>query len=147
MLTLQSLHPAKGARKHSPRVGRGNASGHGTYSGRGGKGQRARSGSRAGLKRLGFKQTLQRIPKTGGFRSIRVKPAVVTLEQLQKSFDEGAVVSPEKIFKKGLVEGIRAGVKIVATGTLKKKLTVRECKVTAGAKAAIEAAGGSVLLS
>ncbi len=127
-----------------PRLGRGNASGHGTYSSRGGKGQRARSGSRAGLKRLGFKQTLQRIPKTGGFQSHRIKPAVVTLAELGRAFDDGAVVSPEKIYKKGLAEGIRAGVKIVATGTLKKKLTVRECKVTAGAKAAIEAAGGSV---
>ncbi len=144
MLTLQSLKPAKGSRKHTKRVGRGNASGHGTYSGRGGKGQRARSGSRAGLKRLGFKQTLQRIPKTGGFLSHRIKPAVVTLAELGRAFDDGAVVNPEKIFKKGLAEGIRAGVKIVATGTLKKKLMVRECKVTAGAKAAIEAAGGSV---
>lgn len=144
MLTLHSLK-SSGARRRKVRVGRGNASGHGTYSSRGGKGQRARSGGRGGLKTLGFKQTLQRIPKVGGFKSHRVRPAAVALEALARAFDEGAVVSPEKIFKKGLVEGSRAGVKIIGTGPLKKKLTIKGCKVTAGAKAAIEAAGGSVI--
>lgn len=147
MLSLHTVTSGKGGRTRKVRVGRGNASGHGTYSGRGGKGQRARSGGRRGLKILGFKQTLQRIPKVGGFKSHRVRPAVVTLAELQHAFADGAVVSLDTVVKKGLVERNRAGVKIVGTGTLKKKLIVKNCRVTAGAKAAIEAVGGSVLSS
>lgn len=143
-LTLHSVKLPKSARTRKVRVGRGNASGHGTYSGRGGKGQRARSGGRKGLKILGFKQTLQRIPKVGGFKSHRIRPAEVTLAQLQTTFADGEVVSPERIVKKGLADDVRAGVKILATGTLKKKLTIKGCRVTAGAKAAIESAGGSL---
>lgn len=147
MLSLHTIKSGKNSRTRKVRVGRGNASGHGTYSSRGGKGQRARSGGRSGLKILGFKQTLQRIPKVGGFKSHRIRPAVVTLGELQRAFPDGAVVSPDTVVKKGLIENGRAGVKILATGELKKKLTIKGCKVTAGAKAAIEAAGGSVLSS
>ena len=139
------MKTGKGARTRKVRLGRGNASGHGTYSSRGGKGQRARSGGRRGLKILGFKQTLQRIPKVGGFKSHRIRPAVVTLDALQRAFPDGAVVSPDTVVKKGLAESGRAGVKILGSGTLKKKLTVKGCRVTAGAKTAIEAAGGSIL--
>lgn len=144
MLSLNTLKKTPGARTRKVRVGRGNASGHGTYSGRGGKGQRARTGSRAGLKRLGFKQTLQRVPKYHGFTSHRARPAVVALRVLAAAFNADAIVNPEKLLKKGLITTARHGVKIIGSGEIKKALTISGCRVTAGVKAKIEAAGGTV---
>lgn len=144
MLSLHTLKKTPGARKRIVRVGRGNASGHGTYSGRGGKGQRARSGSRAGLKRLGFKQTLQRVPKYHGFTSHRPRPGVISIKVLAAAFEAGAVVNPEKLVKKGLVDTARHGVKIIGSGEITKALKLSGCRVTAGAKIKIEAAGGTI---
>lgn len=82
MLTINNLKPAVGS-KHCPKkVGRGNASGHGTYSCRGGKGQTARSGGGRGLKLRGFKALMQSTPKLGGFRSLNLKPATIALSVL-----------------------------------------------------------------
>lgn len=144
MLSLHTLKKTPGARKRVVRVGRGNASGHGTYSGRGGKGQRARSGGRAGLKLLGFKQTLQRVPKYHGFQSKRARPAVISLDALAAAFDAGAIVNPEKLVKKGVIATARHGVKIIGSGEIKKALTISGCRATAGAKTKIEAAGGTM---
>lgn len=144
MLSSHTLKKTPGARTRKVRVGRGNASGHGTYSGRGGKGQRARSGSRAGLKRLGFKQTLQRVPKFHGFTSHRARPAVVALNVLAAAFNADATVNPEKLLKKGLITTARHGVKIIGSGEIKKALTISGCRATAGAKTKIEAAGGTI---
>ncbi len=144
MLSLHTLKKTPGARTRVIRVGRGNASGHGTYSGRGGKGQRARSGGRAGLKRLGFKQTLQRVPKYHGFKSKRARPAVVALNVLAAAFNADAAVNPEKLLKKGLITTARHGVKIIGSGEIKKALSLSGCRVTAGAKSKIEAAGGTI---
>ena len=143
-LGLHTIKPPKGSRHRHVRIGRGNASGKGTFSTRGTKGQRARSGARHGLKLRGFKQTLRRIPKMGGFQSKRARPAVITLGDLSKSFVEGAHVTPEKLLKKHLAHALRGGVKIVDKGTLAKKLTITGCAATAGARAKIEALGGSV---
>jgi len=87
MLQPHTLKPAHGA-KHSPkRVGRGNASGHGTSSTRGGKGQTARSGGSRGLARLGFRRLMQSTPKLRGFKSLNDKPIVVYISDLEKYFD------------------------------------------------------------
>ena len=144
MLSLHTLKKTPGARKRVVRVGRGNASGHGTYSGRGGKGQRARSGSRAGLKRLGFKQTLQRVPKYHGFTSHRPRPAVISIKVLAAAFPADAMVNPEKLVKKGLIDTARHGVKIIGSGEITKALSLSGIRVTAGAKIKIEAAGGTI---
>ncbi len=137
----------KGVSDKKVRVGRGNASGKGTYATRGLKGQRSRSGGRGGLKLRGFKQTLQRVPKHRGFKSGKIKPVNVTLAQLNEAFAEGSTVTAIKLQKRGLAESIRHGVKIIGSGKLTKKLVISGCSATAGAKAAIEAAGGNIVIS
>ena len=86
-LSLHTIKPSKGAAKKRKRVGRGNASGHGTYSTRGLKGQKSRSGV-SGLKRLGLKMTLSRIPKKRGFKSPKAKNQVVNLTDINENFKE-----------------------------------------------------------
>lgn len=134
----------KGVSDKKVRVGRGNASGKGTYATRGLKGQKSRSGGRGGLKLRGFKQTLQRVPKHRGFKSGKIKPATVSLSALNDAFAEGANVTAEKLQKKGMVDTARHGVKIIGSGKLAKKLAISGCMATAGAKEAIEKVGGSL---
>src|SRR3989338_10160525 len=95
-LTLDNLKINFGAKKKRKRVGRGNASGHGTYSGRGLKGQRARSGGKKGLKLRGLKQLLKNKPKIGGFRSLKPKMAVVNLSDLENNFSAGEIINAAK---------------------------------------------------
>lgn len=119
-LTLHTIRPAKGSTKKRKRVGRGNASGHGTSATRGTKGQRSRTGV-SGLKRLGMKSMLLSIPKKRGFNSLKAKDQVVNLIDINKHFKEGEIVSPKTLIKKGLIEKAEAGVKILGKGELKVK--------------------------
>jgi len=144
-LTTHTIKKAKGSSKRKVRVGRGNASGKGTYSARGLKGQRSRSGGSSGLKLRGFKQTLQRIPKKRGFKSGKIKPEVVTLKELDSIFKDGDTVTPNKLKKRGLVTKTKHGVKIIGTGDIAKKITVSGCLTTSGAKEKITQAGGTLL--
>lgn len=145
-LTLHNLKPKKGSRKRKKRVGRGDASGSGTYSGRGRKGQRARSGGKSGLQLKGIRKIMLAQPKKRGFKSNRPSPAVVNLRDLNKHFADGAKVTPKALQKKGLVEDISAGVKILGKGDIGLKLTVEGCQLSASAKEKIESAGGTVVL-
>ncbi|PIR73939.1 MAG: 50S ribosomal protein L15 [Candidatus Magasanikbacteria bacterium CG10_big_fil_rev_8_21_14_0_10_47_10] len=140
-----SAHTMKtrGGRK-AKRVGRGNGSGKGTYSARGMKGQRARSGGKAGLQRRGFKPSLQKVPKLRGFSSLQEKKNTVTLAMLNATFEEGMIVTPKLLESKGLVAHAVHGVKIVASGTLKKKLTIQDCLASKAAAEVIEKAGGTI---
>lgn len=144
-LTLHTIFPKKGSRKTSKRLGRGLGSGKGTYSGRGVKGQKARSGGGNGLKKRGMRGIILAQPKARGFKSNRPTPAVVNVAVLNKHFVDGAKVNPKILQKKGLVEDISAGVKILASGELSLKLTVEECLLSAAAKEKIEKAGGKVV--
>ena len=90
-LSLHTIKSAKGATKKRKRVGRGNASGQGTYSGRGIKGQKSRSGV-SGLKRLGMRQILRRIPKQRGFKSLKPDNQVVNLADINKHFKKGDLI-------------------------------------------------------
>lgn len=143
-LTLHSLKPNSGSQKSKKRVGRGNSSGHGTYSTRGLKGQRSRSGGKSGLKLKGLKQNLMNVPKLRGFNSPNKKNAEVKLSVLDKVFADGTTVTPELLFENGLVKTTRNGVKILGTGSITKKVTISGCRVTKGAQEKIEKAGGSV---
>jgi len=143
-LTLHTIHPKKGSKKTRKRVGRGDA-GTGTYSGRGSKGQRSRSGGKSGLKLKGLRKIMLAQPKKRGFTSSRTPASIVNVSDLNKMFADGAKVTPEAIQKKGLVESITSGVKILANGDLAVKLNVEGCKVSEAAKAKIEKAGGKVL--
>lgn len=147
MHRLHTLSPARGSRRRRKRVGRGNASGHGTYSTRGMKGQRARSGGRSGLKKLGMKRIIAALPKLGGFTSRHPRPAAVTLRVLERSFQAGDTVSRATLKARGLVPTSARAVKIVATGTLTKKLIVgAELMLSHAAREAITRAGGSFAL-
>jgi len=119
-LSINNIKPKKGSTKKRKRVGRGNAAGQGTYSGRGLKGQKARSGV-SNLKRLGMKQVLLRAPKKHGFSSLKPKKQIVNLIEINKHFKGRDIVSPEILLKKGLIDNIKSGVKILGKGELKAK--------------------------
>lgn len=146
MINLSTIKPAKGAAKRKKRVGRGNASGHGTYSTRGQKGQKSRSGV-GGLKRLGMKSILLNIPKNKGFKSKKLKNQVINISELNKNYKEGLIVSPATLFKKKLIEKLEAPVKILGKGDLKiKNLEFNGIKLSVSAKAQIEKLGGKIKL-
>lgn len=142
--TLSQLKPAAGSRTRSRRVGRGPGSGRGKTAGRGTKGQRARSGGRKGLRRLGLKRILQRIPKHRGFTSIHPRPAIVNVGTLEVFFAAGTAVTPKALAAAGFVRGVRFGAKILGEGTLTKALTIKGCAVSKSAREKIEKAGGRI---
>jgi len=138
-----NLSPAPGSRRDRKRVGRGNASGHGTYSGRGQKGQKARSGCRT---RPGFEggqlPLIKRLPRKRGFTNIfRSEYDTVNLDRLSV-FAAGSEVTPEKLAAAGLIKSALRPVKVLAGGEMDRALTVRAHKFSASARAKIEAAGG-----
>ncbi|MFA5184374.1 MAG: 50S ribosomal protein L15 [Patescibacteria group bacterium] len=120
MLSLNTITQAKGRAKKNKRVGRGNASGHGTYSTRGLKGQKSRSGV-SGLKRLGLKKQLLQIPKSRGFKSLNPKNQVVSVKAINNNFKDGETVSPDSLMAKRLVSSAAKPIKILG----KEKLTVK----------------------
>ena len=143
-MKLHTLKPAEGARKERNRVGRGQGSGNGKTSGRGQKGQKARSG---GGVRLGFEGGQQplfrRLPKRG-FKNINRKEyAVVNLETLNR-FEDDTTVTPELLQESGIIKDAKSGIKVLGTGELNKKLTVKAAKFSKTAEEAIKVAGGSV---
>lgn len=143
-LSIHTLKPAAGSRHSKKKVGRGNASGHGTYSGHGGKGQTARSGGRRGLKLKAFKRQMQATPKLGGFKSLNVKPTEIYLHDLEKNFVDGDKVTLESLRAKKLLKSKARVAKILNTGALTKKLIIEGVKCTATAAEAIKKAGGTV---
>ncbi len=143
-LSLSNLHSATGSTHSRKRVGRGNASGHGTYSTRGLKGQKSRSGV-SGLTKLGMKKMLLSTPKLRGFKSLNAKNQAVNLSTIDKTFSDGAVISPVTLAKAGLIKSSAEPVKILGTGELtKKNLVFKNVKVSSTAVEAIAKAGGSV---
>lgn len=144
-LTPATIKSAFGSKRGVKRVGRGNGSGKGAYSGRGGKGQTARSGGKKRTQIRGFKPFLQKIPKVRGFKSIYKKQETVTLKVLNRVAEDGREITPDFLKSKGVVSRIENGIKIVATGELNKKIIVKNCKASKQAIAAIEKAGGSIV--
>ncbi len=142
-ITLHNLKPAKGARRRKIRLGRGNASGRGTYSTKGQKGQRARSGGRKKLKLKGLKRRLLNLPKIGGFTSLRSKSCGINVLVLNEHFKDGERVTLDRLQKLELAEK-GCAVKILGDGELKKKLIVVGIKVSASAAEKIKSAGGTV---
>lgn len=142
--TLHSIAPADGSKKARRRVGRGIGSGLGKTAGRGHKGQKSRSG---GYHKVGFEggqMPLQRRLPKRGFKSTTLKyNAEVTLADLEKL---GAAEVDLLVLKDaGLVAHIAKTVKVIKTGELKTAVKLTGVGATAGAKAAIEAAGGQVV--
>lgn len=142
-MNLHTLKNSPGARKTKKRLGRGMSSGLGKTSGRGHKGQYARSGHKhkAGFEG-GQMRFVRRLPKRG-FKSLdRAVYVPVNVAELE-AFDNGSTVTPETLAARGLANGATDGVKILGTGELSKKLAVKAHAFSAGAKAKIEAAGGT----
>ena len=142
-MKLNELKPAEGSKKARRRVGRGIGSGLGKTAGRGHKGQKSRSG---GFHKVGFEggqmPLLRRLPKRG-FTSLTGEfNAEIRLADLEAL--GAAEVDVLTLKAAGLVPQLAKAVKVVATGALTKKVTLRGIGATAGAKAAIEAAGGSL---
>jgi large subunit ribosomal protein L15 len=138
------LRPPSGAKHKRKRVGRGNASGHGTYSGRGLKGQKARSGARI---RPGFEggqlSLIRRMSRKRGFTNIfRVEYEEVNLRTLTSRFPAGSEVTPEALVGAGVIKNLKKPVKVLGQGDLEGALTVRAHKFSATARQKIEAAGG-----
>lgn len=150
-LTLSNLSPAQ-ARTDRKRVGRGQGSGKGRYSGRGLKGQKSRSGS--AKMRPGFEggqmPLYMRVGKQRGATSkdampigpFRTYSQPVNVAALNR-FDDGAEVTPESLAAAGLVSSTRKDVKILGNGDLSKKLSVTAHRFSASAREKIEAAGGT----
>lgn len=143
-MELHNLKPSEGSRSSRKRVGRGTSSGTGKTAGRGQKGQLARSG---GKTRLGFEggqmPLFRRMPKRGFNNINRKEYAVVNLSDLAK-FKDGSEVTIASLKEAGIIKKELAGVKLLANGEVKTKLTVKVAKCSNAAKEAIEAAGGSV---
>lgn len=138
MLTLNSIKKAKGAAKDKKRVGRGNASGRGTYSTKGLKGQKARSGV-SNLKRLGMKQQLLQTPKSRGFNSMHPKNQILNLGDINNNFKDGDKVTPESLFEKRLISSPKKPVKILGKDVkLKVKVQFAGVKMSESVKAQIK---------
>ena len=139
----EKLSPATGSKRGRKRVGRGDGSGHGTYSGRGCKGQKARSG---GKMRPGFEggqlPLIKRLPRLRGFTNpFRTEYSTVNIGKLG-IFEPGSEVTLEKLVAAGVVKSLRHPIKILAVGELGHPLVIKANKFSAAAKAKIEAAGG-----
>ncbi len=139
------LRPAPGSRHARKRVGRGNASGHGTYSGRGLKGQKARAGG--GVKR-GFEggqlPLVRRMARKRGFTNVfRVEYEPINVSRLAR-FPAGSEVTAETLAGAGIIKDTKKPIKVLGDGELKAALTVRAQKFSATARQKIEAAGGKV---
>jgi len=142
MAGLHQLKPAKGAVKKRKRIGRGNASGHGTTAGKGTKGQLSRSGAAKGSGFQGGRMALiRRVPHLPGFKNpFKVTYQVVSLERLNRLKEK--TVDAKVLFDAGIIKKLNEPVKILSDGKLEKALTVKVDAFSTKAKEAIEAAGG-----
>jgi len=148
-MQLHTLTKSKNAAS-TKRVGRGGK--RGKTSGKGHKGQKARAGHRI---RPEIRDMIKKLPKLRGHGKNRartvnsgvLKPVVINLATLEKHYASQEEVSPKTLAAKGLIsgkEGRRNGIKILGTGEISKPVIVRDCLLSATARAAIEKAGGSI---
>ena len=144
------LHNLRPARKPHPakRVGRGGT--RGTYSGRGVKGQKSRAGHKI---RPAVRDLIKKIPKLKGIKFSRLpqtrlrRSVIVSIGELEKTFQKGERVNPKTLIEKGLVRkrlGRWPVIKLLGDGTITKKLLVSQCQISKSAREKIEKAGGSV---
>lgn len=138
---LHTLVVTEGSKKKHFRKGQGLGSGNGKTAGKGQKGQ----GAHAHTKKRGFEggqmPLARRLPKYGFKNLARVEKAIVNVGLLE-SFEENSVIDAKVLLEKGLIKDDINGIKILGSGKLSKKLTVKANVFSSGAKKAIEAAGG-----
>jgi len=142
-MRLNTLKPAPGAKQDRHRVGRGVGSGWGKTAGRGHKGQRARSG---GFHKVGFEggqmPLHRRLPKRGFNSPTRDDVAEVRIGDLQAL--EATEIDLAALKAAGLVSRKALAAKVILAGKLERKISLKEIRVTKGARSMIEAAGGSI---
>ncbi len=143
-MKLHELQPAPGSHHPRKRVGRGPGSGHGKTSTRGQKGQRARTSVNMPKTFEGGQTRLtMRTPKLRGFHNRwKQRFAVLNLTRLNR-FKDGAEIRPETLLEAGIIKDVGAGIKVLGTGDLNRKLTIHAHRFSAEARRKIEAAGGS----
>ncbi len=141
-MNLHELAPVVGSTHVGKRKGRGVGTGNGKTGGRGHKGQKARSGGKI---RVGFEggqmPLVRRVPKRG-FNNIFAKPFTAVNVACLNAFEDGAVVDAAALIEAGVIDTCKYGLKVLANGTLTKKVTVKAAAFSEGAKAKIEEAGG-----
>lgn len=150
-MKLNELRDNPGATKPRKRIGRGPGSGMGKTGGRGIKGQKSRAGVSLNSYEGGQMPLYQRLPKRGFTKPNRKEYAVVNLGLIQKFIDAGkldasAEIDGAALTAAGVMRRAHDGVRVLAKGTITSKVTLRVTGASAGAVAAVEAAGGSLTL-
>ncbi len=144
MITLANLSPNPGSNRERKRVGRGSGSGNGKTAGRGHKGANSRSGSGV---RPGFEggqmPLARRLPKRGFYNKFKIEYSIVSLSQLNQ-FDAGSDLTVDVLVREGLAKKGQL-IKVLANGEIDKAVTLTVDKISSGARAKIEAAGGKVI--
>ena len=145
-MKLNTLKPAPGSKSDRHRVGRGGGSGWGKTAGRGHKGQRARSG---GFHKVGFEggqmPLHRRLPKRGFNSPTRNDIAEVRTSELQAM--QASEIDLEVLKAEGVVSRLALGAKVILSGDLKRKVALKEIRVSKGARSMIEAAGGTIAIT
>ena len=141
-MKLHELSPVAGSTHVGKRKGRGVGTGNGKTGGRGHKGQKARSGGKV---RVGFEggqmPLVRRVPKRG-FNNVFAKPLTAVNLAVLNKFEDGAVVDAAALIEAGVLNACPYGLKVLANGTLTKKITVKAAAFSESAKEKIEQAGG-----
>jgi large subunit ribosomal protein L15 len=145
LVKQNNISPAPGSKKAAKRVGRGDGSNRGTYSGRGCKGQKSRAGYRM---RPGFEggqlPLIERLPRKRGFTNIfRTEYSTIKVGALN-AFESGNEVTPEQMVAAGIIKSLKNPIKVLADGDIDRPLNVKAHKFSAAARSKIEAAGGTV---
>jgi len=141
-MRIEDIRPAEGSTKNRKRVGRGFGSGHGKTSCKGHKGQKARSGGTKGAGFEGGQMPLQRrLPKRGFNNIFKKEFAVVNLDIIDALKDD-AVITPELLIERGVIKKMKDGLKVLASGSIQRPVTIKANAFSTSAAAKIEAAGG-----
>lgn len=144
MLNLSNLSPYPGATKQNKRIGRGQGTGQGKQAGRGHKGFKARSGSSISPGFEGGQMPLhRRLPKRGFNNVFKKEYGIVNIKDLDK-FEDNTIVDTKMLQDNGLVGKKYLMIKLLGTGEISKKLTIKLASVSESAKSKIEAAGGKI---
>ena len=150
-MKLNELKGNPGARHRKMRVGRGIGSSKGKTCGRGGKGQTARTGVRINGFEGGQTPIHRRLPKRGFNNHMRVEYAIVNTGEIQRAVDAGTLdrkkdINLEALRKANLVRGSESVVKLLAKGEIKAKVTLQVDMASKAAQAAVEKAGGNIVV-
>ena len=150
-MKLNQIRDNKGARKESMRVARGVGSGKGRTGGRGFKGQKSRTGVAIKGFEGGQMPIFRRLPRRGFNNPLRLSYAEINLGTIQKAIDASVLAADQEIngvslMEAGLIKHVKDGVRLLATGTLTSKVTIRVAGASKAAQAAVENAGGQLIL-